>query len=189
MQECSDHELLYMIRQQTSGCYEVLFERYEKLIWRLIHKIHFTASQQEEAYHIAIQCFQISIEGYQERRGTQFGTYFYSVLEKTLLIYRRKVKNDEIYQDSLDAFYEKDDPTGYERLMGQGNKVSDVSEMVHMMYKECDRKEKEIMGLFLQGYNRKEIGNIMNISRYKVQHSFKKIRQKYESLVENKPFD
>ncbi|MBQ9987941.1 MAG: sigma-70 family RNA polymerase sigma factor [Erysipelotrichales bacterium] len=189
MQEYSDHELLYMIRQQTPRCYEMLFEKYEKLIWRLIHKIHFAVSEQEEAYHIAVQCFQVSVEGYQEKRGTQFGTYFYSVLEKTLLIYRRKVHTDEIYKDSLDSFFEREDPTCYERLMGSGSKVRDASEMVHMMYKECDHKEKEIIELFLQGYTRKEIGSIMNISRYKVQHSFRKIRQKYESLVENKPFD
>lgn len=88
MDSCNDYELLYLIRQNNDVALRLLYEKYERMLWSIVHAQtksypHLGMEKEDFLQHAAI-CFFQSIENFREDRCASFSTFIYLCVERKI---------------------------------------------------------------------------------------------------------
>lgn len=126
------------------------------------------------------------------KKGTCFSTYLHLVISTHLSNYYRKTLKQKArfcnyeYLDD-EEIYKLDILMYHNDSLAQ--KVQDCQQMLHLVYEEFSDEEQLIFGLYLRGYNQKEITSSLHISKYHIQYMLDKFKKKCLEISENKAFD
>ena len=87
--ELNDNEILYMIKEQDDTDYRVIFDKYEGLIYKVIHKYKYMAKKYgleiDDLYQICSLSLIKSIKLYSDIHNTLFFTYLYRSMGNAIL--------------------------------------------------------------------------------------------------------
>ena len=93
----NDYKLLYLINEGSEEAYEILLDKYDKLIYKIASKIYPYGDKMmdlvQEGRMILFKC----IEKYKDDGGASFYSYFRISLERR---FYNLVKNDSYYQQT-----------------------------------------------------------------------------------------
>ena len=99
MEEITDYELIYMIRQNDENAYRLLYERYLPLIWRKIYDFQKQYYEYlpdiSDTFHDSLMLFNTVIYSYRLDKEALFGTYLFNCLDYSLKNYRRYTESHE----------------------------------------------------------------------------------------------
>lgn len=181
MNDFNDYELLYLIKEDNEEALKILYEKYDKLIWQIIHKyeslIKLFKADEEDVYCIALINFNYAIEKYNDNKDANFKTYLGVVIKRAVLKYifrnnKNKIKEDYILDlgSSFDIIDEHLEPS----------KELEIKEILDW-FNKCEifsSKEKDILKYIIEGYNYQDIIKILNINSKQLYNTLGRIRKK-----------
>lgn len=193
MEYYSEQELLYMIRQQEPLSYEQLYNKYERLIWKIIHNHHLdTSDNWEEALALSRLAFQMAVDCYRENKGSKFSTFLHNIISLQLVNYQRDLYRKNRQCCNYEGLNKRDLDRISENMYKNSytmNKVQDCQRMIHMVYEHLGDEEKTVLNLYLRGYKLKEIVEITHYRKCRIKYILSKFREKCREIDENKAFD
>lgn len=85
----NDNEILYMIKENNDNDYRLIFNKYESLIYKIIHKYKFIAKkygiEKDDLYQICCMSLIKAIELYDDKYDNLFYTYLYRLMENSII--------------------------------------------------------------------------------------------------------
>ena len=109
----SDYELIYMARQNDAQAFQILYNRYEKLIWNMTHNLRmnntYISFEQSDIYCEVMNIFAESIQTYRIDMKATFGTYAYMCIQGNLAKYlrmmRKRMNEMQVVVEDNSQFY------------------------------------------------------------------------------------
>ena len=191
----SDYELIYMARQNDAQAYQILYDRYERMIWNMTHNLRmnhtYISFEQSDIYCEVINTFAESIQTYRIDMKATFGTYVYMCIQGNLAKYMRMMRkrmneiqvvvedNSEIYTDWTqnieDSSYDPAKKLSYKWL----------KEIIALDLENIESNEQIILRLYLDGHSINEIKKETNYSIYSIKKTIAKFQNRISKVVEN----
>ena len=192
MEEITDYELIYMIRQNDETAYRLLYERYLPLMWRKVYDCQNQYFEylpdMSDAFNECLLTFNSVIYSYRLDMKTLFGTYLYNCLELSLKNYRyerNRVRNDLL--DDYELKQMSDTSLKYDPVsVYNANEIMNLIDELLESYSEMDR---EIIYKTISGMKGIDIAKAYNIPRKKYSYIVKKFREKALNLLEKKEYN
>ncbi|MDE6952612.1 MAG: sigma-70 family RNA polymerase sigma factor [Erysipelotrichales bacterium] len=180
MERYNEEELLYLMHCGSETALECLIEIYYEKIRRWIWSFQFhdyIGLELEDFIQIGMICFLSAIEGYRSDKKTSLSTYVKSAILRRMSSKVALTKDKRIYKEhqliSLDDSIKESEGMRYDEVIEDTSivyhpqKIFEVREatkeyLYEMSYK-ASPSEKLVMGYLLEGYNAKEISNILQV--------------------------
>lgn len=168
----NDYELIYLIQNHQDGvALDVLFKKYDKLIWKYIHLYQVPKFEHQDFHQEGMLMLYKAAKTFNEDKKKTFTRYFELILKRHFWKLIKKlpkyVLKEEV--DLKDDSYIKDSFILHIDL----DLKSDIEKLVFETYYKKGYKIKEIAQL--SGYSRKQIYNAI----YRIKDKLSKIKHKF----------
>lgn len=194
----SDEELMMLIKYEDQDPYTVLFNRYEPICRKFIHKYrlrHFDADDlRQEAWLVIMK----SVHYFDNKRGYTFGQFlrravnneFQNILRREEAIKRRIDKFacslDYLTEEDADYFHHTGDLSSSSYLGGQIISPEDymlTNELFKKFQESLSSFEYQVFQLYTQQIGRNEIADMLETERGKVDNAMERCRIKLRTLT------
>lgn len=182
----NDNELIYLIREDNEEAFDMLFNKYKPLMIKFSNKYKYKYEMDDMLQECRLG-FCKAIETYDETKSVLFSTYLYRCIEKSVLTYLKQMncKNnkpliDYVNIDSLPTKYIAYCKTPYDELE-EKEYISFIRNFINGL--EFD--EAIVFELKLNGYSYQVIGDILDMSKKKVDNILAKTRRNFKKYVLN----
>lgn len=170
----NDYELIYLIKERSDEALEIMFAKYEKLIYTKIYKYYFHKIAFEDCVQEGRLVLLKALKLYSDNSKKTFMRYFELLLERKLIdLLRKDIKDANSYELSEEKI-----------LVHQINENSTLNnailnEEVSFHFERLSKFEEEVYRLkFLRGYKVKEISKVLNLNPIKVSNAIQRIKKK-----------
>ncbi|MEG0822903.1 MAG: sigma-70 family RNA polymerase sigma factor [Erysipelotrichaceae bacterium] len=199
-EKLNDNEILYMIFGGVEEGYDLLFQKYTKVIWAIINTYHFnyqSVNDKQDVYQLCCTTLVDAVFTFREDKQTSFGHYFRTCAKRTILGYfRRQFQQNNFTQHSsisLDASV-GDNNELYGVDIVENNQVTFdpewvlnfnyVAEEKTKLYQDFNEKEIAILEYKIQGYSYGEIAEMLEVSYKKVDNTIQRFKKKSRQLID-----
>lgn len=197
--EFNDNEILSYISEKNEDAIELIYEKYKPLINKIANNLY-----QKYCKNTGLDVNDLIQEGmiglnnatnhYQENKDVLFYTYAKKCIERrmisTIIMANRKkhkILNDSLsfevnLRDSnsgLDAFI-KDDSNNPESILINMEKKKDL---INVIENDLTKLEQQILQLRLDGFEYKQIAEIINKDIKSVDNAVQRIRMKIKNIL------
>ena len=194
VEEISDNELLYMIRQNNDLAFQYLVRRYHGEIRNCLHshlRLKYRCLDMDDFYQLALMKLTEAINEYKHGQSS-FHYYYFNILKNTAIDLIRSMNTynakKDMYALSLDMKIE--DKRGRYTLLDIIEDNYRIEDSNHLsLYHEVERAkqglndvELEIMRLRSMGSSYQQIADELQIPKKKVDNTLHKIRKQKKSL-------
>ena len=170
--EYNDNELLYLISEYDEAAFEILCEKYRPLIINRLKKFRIQPKNFEDYYQECLMVLYSCCNNYREDKNNTFNLYLDISIQNKIRNLLRKEHNyfygvTLVELDKIDGviFKDKDDLDYSKNHDGFLNRIRNLL-------------EKEVMSLFLNGHNIKDIARALKIPSQRVYYIIGKYRPK-----------
>lgn len=195
----NDYELLSFISEADENANEILFEKYRPLIvgiaTKMINYCKGTSLEINDLIQEGMLGLNIAINKFSENRETSFYTYAKKCIESkmiSLVVSSRRLKH-KILNDSVSIEYSSE--TG--EVMNLENILSDERtnpekqllseeqehELIDKVKKLLTDFEEQVFELKINGFNYKEIGEILDRDAKSIDNALQRIRHKIKDNI------
>lgn len=194
----NDYELLYMISDNNDDSLEFLFEKYKPFINRKLSKWKAKASRfgidledLEQEINLALVS---AVNSFNENNGTSFYTYLNVVLERRIVnVFRNQstCKNRILLNTISLSTPINEDMTISDILADNGSFIDEIvyeRELNMNLSKFCYELpigDAMVFEMFLSGYNREVISELLEIPIKRISYLLCKIRKKSKQFLLN----
>ena len=202
MERYSDGELLYLVRCGNDDAKDTLLKRYNRHIRFWVKHLESSSFglDFEDLVQIGMIRLWESLDSYRDDQKASLHTFAKLVVMNRVNSTIRYAKNKTIFKDynvvSLDDIVKDDEGLTYEEIVGdskvdfQPNKVALIKETTQEYVTDFEKKatfiEKEVIYYKYQGYDEKEILEILNIPIKSVYNAAYRSHKKSALTKENK---
>lgn len=196
--EYDDNELLYLIAEQNEDATNILYEKYKTIVAIKVKKYLRYANkiglEYSDLYQEGMVGLSEAIEGFKESKETKFSTFanlcierqIFSVLTKSSRkkhnILNESLSLDNTYEDNLSllnfVFDKSSDPGIYIE-----NKER-VEELYKKIVNNLTDLENEVFKLKINGFDYKEICEMLNKSYKSVDTALQRVKKKIKKILE-----
>ncbi|MDD4027543.1 MAG: sigma-70 family RNA polymerase sigma factor [Bacilli bacterium] len=196
--EYDDNELLYLIAEQNEDATNILYEKYKTIVAIKVKKYLRYANkiglEYSDLYQEGMVGLSEAIEGFKESKETKFSTFanlcierqIFSVLTKSSRkkhnILNESLSLDNTYEDNLSllnfVFDKSSDPGIYIE-----NKER-VEELYKKIVNNLTDLENEVFKLKINGFDYKEICEMLNKSYKSVDTALQRVKNKIKKILE-----
>ena len=191
----SDYELIYMARQNDAQAFQILYSRYEKLIWNMTHNLRmnntYISFEQSDIYCEVMNIFAESIQTYRIDMKATFGTYAYMCIQGNLAKYlrmmRKRMNEMQVVVEDNSQFYTDWTQNIEDYSYDPAKKLSYkwLKEIIALDLEKIELNEQIILQLYLDGHAISEIKRETNYSIYSIKKTIAKFRNRISKVVEN----
>lgn len=194
MDECSDDLLISLVREDNKEAYNLLFDRYKKIVLKWINNkkglLRFNKIEVEDIFNDFLSVFDNYIDEYDSNLG-RFISYLKVCLDRFII---KKIRSENSNGKkalasalSLDASLNGLDDINYLDTVESKYIISDVSgnydvadksDSIKEILSKLSNEELKIITLKSEGKSYKEIGEIVGIPFKRVDYVIYKIRKK-----------
>ncbi|MDE6047659.1 MAG: sigma-70 family RNA polymerase sigma factor [Anaeroplasmataceae bacterium] len=177
-QQANDNELIYLIKEGNSLAYQILYKKYEHLIYKIYKKnIEVRGVMLSDFMQEGLMCLEQAIHTYQEKYKCSFYSYFYLILRRN---------NSKLFR--TDGLKLKERYTDYkkESFFNSNHSKSPIVELVIRELKFDGELEKDLFyECILNSVKITEIAKKYGMNYTTVYTKHKKIKQKIEKILTN----
>lgn len=181
--ELNDYELLYMVRESNDDIRDVLYIKYQPLIKNLSSEFYEKYKNYSYDYDDFLQeayiAFEKALINYNDKRENLFYTFVVVCIRRRLFDFVRKITNNKkeipliLYsdEDEENVLVKKTDITD--------NMIADERiESIRQFMLNLSFEFSVIFELRINGFNYREISDLLDIPRSTIEYRMRKIRQK-----------
>lgn len=196
--EYDDNELLYLIAEQNEDATNILYEKYKTIVAIKVKKYLRYANkiglEYSDLYQEGMVGLSEAIEGFKESKETKFSTFanlcierqIFSVLTKSSRkkhnILNESLSLDNTYEDNLSllnfVFDKSSDPGIYIENRER------VEELYKKIVNNLTDLENEVFKLKINGFDYKEICEMLNKSYKSVDTALQRVKNKIKKILE-----
>lgn len=174
----NDFELLYLIKEHSDEALEIMFSKYEKLIFAKIHKYHFSKMTFEDMVQEGRLILLKAINKYNEYYNKTFTKYFEMLLEHRLIdLLRKDLRENEKYflDEEPIKRYKTNEISSLDQIV--------LEEKINYQYNQLSSLEKTIYQLkFLDDYKVREIASELQLKPAQISNALQRIKQKNKNI-------
>lgn len=201
MNPLSDYELLYMIHQNDEDSLRLLIQRYQAVIWAIVHEL----SPKPVPYEIDLEdLYQEGLIGlidavssYRDDKNSSFGTFARICINRQIRTALRKYRS-ETYRllsraVSLDSPINDDEDLTLIDTIAINNREGDpvfhvqvewAKNQIPLIKEGLPDYQWEVYQYYMHGYSYLEIAEYFKISQKDVDNIIQKIRKKISGLFD-----
>lgn len=177
----TDEELVKLYRQGDKDAFSELCDRFHRMIVSLSRKADFIGKKTEDLIQEGFLGLYYAVNHYDaDKEGaSSFGTFAYMCINSS--VKKAASKGDNIGV-SLDDIKEKVD----EEASVSVDKIAEeeaVREIIRKLEKVLSDFERQVLGLYLEGYNYAEIAKELNVLPKKADNAIFRIKRKTRELL------
>ena len=176
MNKYNDYELLMLYQEKNEDAEKILLEEYNVVIKYIIKKYKSSLINKKydlnDIYNECLEVFHKALDSFNELNKASFNTYVKLLLERKIkkLIIKKEIQKEET--KDIELYSKNDNPL---KMLCDKEKKKDI---IKCLLTKLTSHELDIVVLLSQGYNYKEVANILNESYYKIYYMIKNIRKK-----------
>ncbi len=192
-----DNELLYLINESNEDASNILYEKYKNIVSIKIKKYLKYANklglEYSDLYQEGMVGLSEAIEGFKSSKETKFSTFANICIERQIFsaLTKSSRKKHTILNDSLSLDNTYDDNLSLLNFVFDRNSDPGVylenKERVEELYKKIidvlTDLEKEVFKLKINGFDYKEISEIINKSYKSVDTAIQRIKTKIRKIL------
>ena len=198
--DLNDYELISYISENNEEANELIFEKYQPLIYDRARKLFKYCKNNGAELNDLVQEGMLglndAIKTFQDSKDALFYTYALKCINSRIISYivklgrlKNKILNDSIFlelnnQDETNQFGKNLIDNSYnpeEVLMNEEKK----NEIMNIIDKKLNETEKEILNLKINGFKYKEIADILGKDIKFIDNSIQKSKNKIKEELEN----
>ena len=191
----NDYELLNLIAENSEDANNILFKKYEPLITstakRIMKYLDGTGIELNDVIQEGMIGLNNAVKTFAEAKDTLFFTYAKTCIKRKmidLIVASNRQKNQALNnyisfdrEGEIDLSYlAKDINSNPENML---IKAENESEIMDFANKEFSTIELEVFKLRINGFNYKEISEILDITTKQVDNSLQRIKNKLKQFV------
>lgn len=191
----NDYELLNLIAENSEDANNILFKKYEPLITstakRIMKYLDGTGIELNDVIQEGMIGLNNAVKTFAEAKDTLFFTYAKTCIKRKmidLIVASNRQKNQALNnyisfdrEGEIDLSYlAKDVNSNPENML---IKAENESEIMDFANKEFSTIELEVFKLRINGFNYKEISEILDITTKQVDNSLQRIKNKLKQFV------
>ena len=195
MKNCSDDELLYLMRSGNQDATECFYSKYYIEVSKWIRKYlrtSYLSYDFEDCLQESMMNFNSILDSYREDKNASIKTFMKNAICKRIINYTKQGKDKKIFQEytviSLDDYSGNTDSYKYEELVeDKSHKYNPREPMIIteelasynlQVNKVASQLEKDVMELVGRGYCVKEISEMKNISPKSIYNAIYRYQRK-----------
>lgn len=97
----NDHELLYLIKERNDDAYEIMYEKYQPLIYSKLIKFNIVESQREDFHQEGCKTLMEAIKKYDDKYSKSFTRFFELLLVRRFMALLNKTNKPIIYKSDI----------------------------------------------------------------------------------------
>lgn len=196
MDVLNDYELLYLVRQNCEVALNLLYEKYEKMLWSIIHAqtkqyTHLGMERDDFMQYASISFFQ-SISSYREDRSASFSTFMYICVERkiktivrnmfrgnNLLFLESASMDEEIHNAEHISLIETIENPYPEYCPVWNLNLKEEVDVMDRYFGQMKPVDKDIFALWRNGYSYREIASEYELDPKYIDNTIQKIKRLY----------
>lgn len=178
----NDNELIYLIREDSEEAFDMLFNKYKPFMIKYSNKYKYKYEMDDMLQECRLGFYKAVIN-YDETKDAVFSTYLYIYIKKYLLDYLKKMSKsltNSVNIDDVPSKYIADYKTPYDETLEKEYVI-----FIKNFINQLDFTEAIVLELKLNGYSYKTIGDILELSKKKVDNILLKIRKNFKKYILN----
>ncbi len=202
LQEPTDYELLYLIRQDDQDSYNLLIDRYRLIIWKIVHhlcRFKPVGFDKDDLYQEGMMGLMDAIRAYRDDIDSRFSAFASVCIERQIRSFLRRtrshsykllsqaksldepfmVKEDNLYLEDVVSIDIKEYNPEYQCM------VNWAQDQLPKIKNTLNDRDWKVYHMFQIGYTYKEIASDLNINEKDVDNSLQKVRRKIRSLFDS----
>lgn len=187
----SNEELISIIKKEDYDPFEVLFQRYIRMVNNVIKNFHIKSYENEDFTQEARIVFNTSIRAYEEDRFCTFGNFFKSNLQHHYIsLIRRdmaKKRRIEKISESLDSLLENGfSPNYIKNFSGEMNfqEALEVKENIPYFYSSLSKYEEKVFSRYMRNMDKEEIAEDLHCEVVRVVNALDRCKRKLKTTIE-----
>ena len=186
-EEYNDYELISLAKEENEDAKNILIVKYKPLIQKIVNKLYKYCKNNGLERSDLIQEGMIglnhAIETFDQNKEILFYTYAYKCIKTKLIStliscerQKNKILNESISYDSDDnnmLNFIKDTSSNPEELV-----INSDSELINSINSKLSSAEKDAFDLLINGFNYKEIADILNKDVKSIDNTIQRIKNK-----------
>ncbi len=197
LEELNDSELLMLFQENDENAKNLLFDKYKFIINIIIKKYSFVWEKLNLDYQdLFSECsvgFSDSLNSYSENKNVLLSTFISVCVERRVQSIIRKYSREKYQSNySLDFIYD-DKMLSLKEIVSDDHEhdplknitdEEDYQELFAAIQKRLTPKENEVFVLLTQGFNYREISDILQINAKNVDNTIQRIKLKVRQVLE-----
>lgn len=196
MDVLNDHELLYLIRQDSDEAKRLMYSKYEKLLWSIVHAqtkhyVHLGMERDDFFQDASISFFQ-SLDSYREDRNASFSTFLFVCVERKVKTMVRNMfrgnnslfleclsMDEEIHNAENIALVETVENPYPEYCPVWSLRLKEDVDVMNGYFSRMKPVDKDIFDSWRDGFSYREISMRYDIDQKYIDNTIQKIKRLY----------
>jgi len=181
----NDYELIYMVRENDDVSRDLLFKKYRPVVSSIVSDFYNRYKEYgydyDDFYQEALLSFDRAVMYYDEGKDTLFYTFLVMCIKRNLLSFTRNISNStknisRKVIDSIDDVDVVDEKTDLKYIFKE-KEIQDISKKI-IYNSTLPIEDTAMLELRLNGFNYREIGELLEIPSSSIEFRFRRIRRK-----------
>lgn len=198
--ELDDYELIYLVGENNENATNILYEKY-KVVIELKAKKYLKYGKKlgldySDLFQEGMLGLSEAIKSFNDNKNAQFKTFANLCIERQIFSLLKKAsrKKHALLNDSisLDEKINEDDNTLLDVIFEKGTDPKELieykdnkNELFNKIEKDLTDLEKEVLYLKMNGFDYKEISQLLNKSYKSIDSAIQRIRVKVRKILDN----
>lgn len=180
-----DNQLIALHKEGNGNAFELIYERYGKLIKSVCRKYFLIGGDEEDLLQVALLGLLDAVNNYDSDKGATFKTYAYTCIENKIL--KAIKKANTLLNEPLSNAVPIDTVTIVSRKNPEVDliKAETVLEINQMLDKKLSTMEREILTHYLQGKKYEEISKETGKDKKAIDNAIQRIMKKVRGQISN----
>ncbi len=187
MNNISDQELIMLLREQNEDAEKILYERYFKIIKKIISLYKYTLRElnidKSDLFTSCIDTFYYALNNYSNLSDASFNTYVSLLVKRKIkkTIIKKLNKSHYITCISLNTYEDRNHEIKDIKIKDNLEKIcneEEVQEINKIILDKLNKKELTSLVLFLQGYSYNEMSKMLQKSYNQVYYEIATLKKK-----------
>lgn len=187
MNSISDQELIMLLREQNEDAEKILYERYFKIIGKIIKEYKKTLSElnidESNLFANCLDTFYYALNNYSNLSDASFNTYVKLLINRAIKkeIIKKININNHVTYISLTEYEEKNHEVSDKKIKDNLERIcdeEDIQQINKIILDKLNEKELTSLVLLLQGYSYHDISKILHKSYNQVYYQISLIKKK-----------
>ena len=193
MNSISDQELIMLLREQNEDAEKILYERYFKIIGKIIKGYKNILSElnidRNNLFANCIETFYYALNNYSNLSDASFNTYVNLLINRAIKkeIIKKMNINNRVTYISLTEYEEKNHEVPDKKIKDNLERICDeeeVQKINKIILEKLNKKELTSLVLLLQGYSYNEISKMLHQSYNQIYYQINLIKKKIMREIE-----
>ncbi len=195
----NDYELLSYIEENNEEANNIIFKKYEPLIFIVAEKIYKHCNNNGLELNDLIQegrfGLNVALDNYNSSKNTTFYTYALSCIKNSIMSMSAssRLQKNKILNESISIGFTEDEQCKIKDYIYNNNSSSNPEQQIieHELEQELTNKigkvltklEKKVFDLRISGFSYQEISRILNKDKKSIDNAMQRIRIKAKNIL------